>query len=109
MVICIAFAAGLRAQTVTAPWSSYARDPQHTALSTIGAQRLERIKWNTPVDQVLQGSSGPLYIHYGSPLITAGNTVLVSVRTSSANTYQVEAHSGSILAVRIHAGEPVFI
>src|SRR5580658_7821120 len=86
---------GLRAQTSTVPWSGFAHDPQHTGLSPIGAQRLETVKWTTPVDLVLQGASGPLYIHYGSPLATAANTMLVPVRTTSANTYQVEAHSGA--------------
>ena len=95
MVVGLCLAAGLCAQTVTVPWSSYAHDPQHTGLSTIGAQRLELVKWKTPIDLVLQGSAGPLYIHYGSPLVTAGNTVLVPVRTSSSNTYRVEAHSGA--------------
>lgn len=93
IVACLCLAAGLHAQTV--PWSSYGHDPQHTGLSTIGAQRLETIKWSTPVDLVLAGSSANLYIHYGSPLVTAANTVLVPVRTSSSNTYRVEAHSGS--------------
>ena len=93
LFVCLA-AACLHAQQ-SAPWNSYAHDAQHTGLSTIGAQRLERIKWSTPVDQVLAGSSGTLYIHYGSVTVTAGNTVLVPVRTSSSNTYQVEAHSGA--------------
>jgi hypothetical protein len=95
MVVYLCFTAGLRGQSAAVPWSSYAHDPQHTGLSTIGAQRLEQIKWTTPVDLVLQGASGPLHIHYGSPLVTADNTVLVPVRTSSSNTYRVEAHSGA--------------
>jgi hypothetical protein len=95
ILVWLFLAAVLRAQPAAVPWSSYAHDPQHTGLSTIGAQRLEQIKWTTPVDLVLQNTSGPLYIHYGSPLVTAGNTVLVPVRTSASNTYRVEAHSGA--------------
>jgi len=95
MVVGLCLAAGLRSQPAAVPWSSYAHDPQHTGLSTIGAQRLERIKWTIPIDLVLQGASGDLLIHYGSPLATAGNTVLVPVRTSTSNTYRVEAHSGA--------------
>jgi hypothetical protein len=94
LLVCLCLAAGLQAQSAV-PWSSYAHDPQHTGLSTIGAQRLERIKWTTPIDLVLQNTPGPLYIHYGSPLVTAANTVLVPVRTSASNTYRVEAHSGA--------------
>ena len=47
------------------------------------------------MDRVLAGSTGILYIHYGSPMVTAANTVLVAVRTSSGNTYSIEAHSGA--------------
>jgi uncharacterized repeat protein (TIGR01451 family) len=94
-VVCLSSAAGLRGQTAAVPWSSYAHGPQHTALSTIGAQRLERVKWSTPVDLVLQNTAGPLYIHYGSPLITAANTVLLPERITSSNTFQVEAFSGA--------------
>jgi uncharacterized repeat protein (TIGR01451 family) len=92
---CLSLASLLRAQTSTVPWSGYAHDAQHTALSTIGAQRLEQIKWSTPIDLAPPYTSGILYIHYGSPLVTASNTVLIPVRTSSTNTYQVEAHSGA--------------
>ena len=95
MAVGFCLTAGLCAQTVTVPWSSYAHDPQHTGLSTIGAQRLELVKWTTPIDLVLQRTAGPLYIHYGSPLVTEGNTVLVPVRTNSSNTYRLEAHSGA--------------
>jgi Domain of unknown function DUF11 len=91
---CIFLAVTLHAQT-TVPWGSYGHDAQHTGLSTIGAQRLEQIKWSTTIDLVLAGTSGPLYIHYGSPVVTAANTVLVAVRTSSSNNYRVEAHSGA--------------
>ena len=32
------------------PWSGYAHDPQHTAVSANGAQNLNSIHWQTPVD-----------------------------------------------------------
>jgi uncharacterized repeat protein (TIGR01451 family) len=88
--------AGLHAQTAAVPWSSYAHGPQHTGLSTIASQRLEQIKWSTAVDLAPPYTSGAtLYIHYGSPLVTAANTILLPVRTSSSNTYQVQALSGA--------------
>src|SRR5580698_3200617 len=95
IVVCLFLAASLRAQPGPAPWGSYGHDPQHSGLSTVGAQRLESVKWSTPVDLVLSNTAGPLFIHYGSPLVTAGNTVLVPVRTSSSNTYNVEALNGT--------------
>ena len=71
--LCL-FAAFLRlspGQALSVPWSSYGHDPQHTGISATAAQPLNRIKWHTPVDQVLQGTSGTLFIHYGSPMVTA--------------------------------------
>lgn len=78
-----------QAQSLSAPWSSYAHDPQHTGISTFPGQDLNRIKWSTPVEV---GSSG--LIHYGSPLVTAGNTVVFPVKTGP-NVFQVEARRGS--------------
>jgi len=94
LVVCLLLAGGLHAQTSSVPWSSYAHGAQHTGLSTIGSQRLEQIKWSTPVDTVNQGTGGPLLIHYGSPIVTAANTVVIPERTSASNTYRVEAFSG---------------
>ena len=58
-------------------WSGYGRDAQHTALSTVASQPLTRIRWQTPVDLHPQYSGNDLLIHYGSPLITQANTVIV--------------------------------
>lgn len=55
---------------------------------------MNSIHWCAPVDTVLQDTSGPLYIHYGTPVVTAANTVLVPQRTSSNNTYRINAYSG---------------
>src|SRR5579872_719761 len=95
LIVLAAFLPLLPAQSLSIPWNSYGHDPQHTAVSATAAQPLNRVKWNTVVDTVLAGTTGELLIHYGSPMITAANTVLVPVRTSSSNTYQIEAHSGS--------------
>ena len=82
-------------QSQTIPWAGYGHDAQHSGVSATAAQALNRVKWSTPVDTVLQGTSGSLFIHYGTPVITAANTVLVPQRTSSGNTYQVNAFSGA--------------
>ena len=84
----------LPAQALSVPWRGYGHDPQHTGISSFAAQPLNRIKWSTPVDLVNEGSSGELLIHYGSPLVTAANTVIVPVRTNSSDVFRVEAHSG---------------
>ena len=60
-------------------WSGYAGDPQHDALSSVASQSLDRILWQTPVDQAPQFSGNDLLIHYGSPLVTQADTVIVPV------------------------------
>lgn len=77
-------------------WTGYGHDAQHTGESAVAAQALNRIKWSASIDTVLQGTSGPLYIHYGTPVITTANTVLVPQRTNSGNAYQINAICGSV-------------
>ncbi|MBK7469648.1 MAG: hypothetical protein IPI73_02410 [Betaproteobacteria bacterium] len=50
------------------------------------------MRWSTPVD--LTSPPEPVLIHYGSPVITPGNTVIIPIRTSAANTYRVDARKG---------------
>jgi hypothetical protein len=87
---------GARAQSIRVPWSDYAHDPQHTALSPAASQPLANLHWQTPVDLNPQHAggdpSGDLYIHYGSPLITRSNTVIVPVKTGAYGGFRVEAH-----------------
>jgi hypothetical protein len=60
-------------------WDGYAGGPQHTALSNIPAQPLNQVEWSVNIDPTPSGDA----IHYGSPLITANNTVIVPIRTGS--------------------------
>jgi hypothetical protein len=71
----------LHATAAHAAWTTYAGNSQHTAVSAVAAQPLERIRWTTPVD--LAPPSGTILIHYGSPLVTSANTVIVPVKTGS--------------------------
>jgi hypothetical protein len=90
---------GAPAQSIRAPWSDYAHDPQHTALSPAASQPLANLHWQTPVDLNPQHAggdpSGDLYIHYGSPLITRSNTVIVPVKTGAYGGFRIEAHTGT--------------
>jgi len=76
-------------------WSGYGHDAQHTALSTVGAQALNGIHWSTPLDMNPQLASGELLIHYGSPAVTAANTVLLPIKTGATGGFAIEAHSGA--------------
>jgi hypothetical protein len=77
-----------------AGWSGYAHDPQHTAISTVASQSLDLVGWQTPVDLNPQYSGGDLFIHYGSPLVTPNNTVIVPVKTGATGGFRLEGHNG---------------
>jgi len=88
-------AARVPAQSLSLRWAGYGHDAQHTALSSTASQPLQRIKWSTPVDLNPQYSGNDLLIHYGSPLITAANTVIVPVKTGAAGGFRVEGRRGA--------------
>lgn len=98
-ILCLAPAL-LCAQSQNVPWSGHAHDPQHTGTSANASQPLNSIHWQTPID--LSGAAnggGALFVHYGSPLVTAANTVIVPVTNSSGN-YQLEAFNGTTGALK---------
>src|SRR6266852_2059607 len=78
-------------QLLSASWPEFALNPQHTALSTVASQPLQSIRWQTPVDLQPQYSGNELFIHYGSPLITPSNTIIVPVKTGATDGFEVEA------------------
>ena len=83
--------------TVTGPaWFGYGRDAQHTALSAVASQDLGRIAWTAPVDLAPQYTqSGALLTHYGSPVVTTHNTVVIPVKTTANGVYRVEGRNGA--------------
>ena len=77
-------------------WRGFASDPQHGADSAIASQDLNRISWSAPLDLAPQRrSDGALLIHYGSPVITSHNTVVLPVKTGAAGGFGIEARSGT--------------
>ena len=83
------------AQAPNIPWSGYGHDPQHTATSAVAAQPLNSIHWKTSVDSNPPGGgAGPLFVHYGSPVVTAGNTVIVPVGAGGAS-FQLKGYNGA--------------
>ena len=76
-------------------WWGFARDAQHSALGAVATQDLNRIRWSRPIDLAPQyRPSGALLIHYGSPVITSHNTVVVPVKTGATGGFRFEALSG---------------
>jgi hypothetical protein len=71
--------------------TTFAGNAQHTSVYDAPAQTMNIFKWITSIDL---NNTGAL-IHYGSPLITANNTVLVPVKTGATNGFQVTAFNGA--------------
>jgi hypothetical protein len=75
-------------------WPSYANGPSHQAVSKVASQSPQAILWSTPVDLNPQGLGFVLSAHYGSPVITPNNTVIVPVKINPDSDFRIEAHSG---------------
>ena len=81
---------------VTGPaWLGFGGDAQHSAIGGVATQPITRIVWRTPVDLAPQYRGTALLIHYGSPVISARNTVLVPVKTTATGGFRIEARAGA--------------
>jgi hypothetical protein len=77
-------------------WPGFARNAQHQGLGEVASQTLETLWWSAPVDLApAYTSGGALLAHYGSPIVTRRNTVIVPVRMDSTNRCCVEARRGA--------------
>ncbi len=75
------------------PWAGYAHDAQHSGVSPVKSQPLQRIKWQTPVDLNRQYSGSELLIHYGSPIVTKANNIIIPVKTGATDGFKVEVRN----------------
>jgi hypothetical protein len=76
-------------------WSTFGGNAQHTADSSVASQNLSKLKWHATVDLKPNFIGGELFIHYGSPVITKNNTVIVPVKTTLAGGFELQAYRGS--------------
>lgn len=96
LIAVVILISAISSQTMAQGWPGYGHDAQHSNLAVRASQIPQKIRWSTAVDLVPPYSgNGDLYIHYGTPVITRFNTVLVPVKTTGAGDYRVEAHRGS--------------
>jgi len=83
IVTIVALAGGLAAAqqpaASTGEVPTFAGNAQHTAVFEPPAANLNAIRWSTTIDRRQTFSN----THYGSPLATAGNTLIVPVKTES--------------------------
>ena len=68
---------GLTESRALAQSLTFGGNAQHTSSYGSPAQNLNVLKWTTSIDFNITGA----FAHYGSPLVTASNTVLVPVKT----------------------------
>lgn len=85
----------LEVRDLLSAWAGYAHDAQHTAVSDVPSQSFDRVAWQTPVDLSPQYNDGELLIHYGSPLVTPANTVIVPLKTGDVGGFAVEGLNGA--------------
>jgi len=86
----------MAASPAMAQSNNFAGNAQHTSVYDAPAQPLNLIKWSASVDL---NNTGAL-IHYGAPLITAANTVIVPVKTGATDGFQVRAFNGATGALK---------
>ena len=100
-ICCVSPFAGLAALTIAlaastanaaSAWATFGGNAQHTGLSASPSQPLSRVRWSTPVD--LSSPGEPVLVHYGSPLITTANTVIIPVKTSAEGAFRLDARKG---------------
>lgn len=77
------------------PWPQHCRNSQHTGAAPAPLQPLQRIVWSAPVDMAPQYSGTALLIHYTSPLITRGGTVVFPVKTDAAGHYMLDGRKAT--------------
>jgi Big-like domain-containing protein/uncharacterized protein DUF4214 len=77
--------------SVSAQATTFGGNAQHNSSYAAPAQNLTTFKWITSIDL---NNTGAL-IHYGAPLVTSANTVLVPVKTGSTGGFQVSAFNGA--------------
>ena len=96
-IVLVTVAGGVSGSpTVSAQaWPSYAGGPMHNAISPFASQVLEQILWSTSVDLNPQLFGGELAIHYGSPVITQKNTIVVPLKSGADSNFGVTAHTGA--------------
>ena len=75
-----------------------AGNAQHTAVARKRPQPFRRIRWKAKVDLAPHLVDGELLIHYGSPMITAANTVLVPTRRQRAGRGSASSRTPGLAA-----------
>ncbi len=74
----------------SATWNDYGGNSQHTGLSSVASQSMDTIRWSAPVDLQAQISGNDIFIHYGTPLFTADNVMILPVKTGVDDGFELQ-------------------
>jgi hypothetical protein len=88
---CLLSIAPAQAASKTPVWYSFAANAQHTAPAPAAAKNLTEIRWQTPVDLDPQQNQNDITIHYGSPMLTGADLLLLPLKTTANGNFQLEA------------------
>ena len=96
ILIALILAAGAAERRAWAQqWTGFGGDSQHAANSGVAGQSLQTIEWSTSIDALFRPTS---FAHYGSPMSTAENTIVVPER-NAVGGWQVQGINGANGAV----------
>ncbi len=93
--ILLAAASAAHGASKAPAWYGFAANAQHTAPAPAAAKQLTGIRWQTPVDLAPQQNQNDLTIHYGSPMLTGADLLLLPVKTTADGNFRLEAHTVS--------------
>jgi hypothetical protein len=79
------------------PWAGFANNAQHTGVAPASPQPLAHVHWHVRVDHnpPTYGDEGGPIAHYGSPMVTGGNTVIVPTRIGPRQGFELVAYAGA--------------
>jgi len=88
--ICLAAVQTLVGQSIQLPWSGFAHTSQHSGVSMVPSQPLNRVLWTMTV-----GQGGYYTTHFSPPVVTRSNTVIFPMNlTNSGYNFRIEALVG---------------
>jgi hypothetical protein len=75
-------------------WNNFGGNAQHTGISGVAANPMDTILWQTSIDKQPSGAE-----HYGEPVFTRQNTVIIPIKTGTSGGFTIEGVNGSTGAV----------
>lgn len=72
-------------------WLGQCGDAQHTALSYVATNAMEKVQWSTPIDLTPRYQGNSLLTHYGSPIMSSRHTLILPVKQNLDSDFVITA------------------